>query len=148
MPQDIVPLAAPSDRQCLDLGNWLGRGQAFSLIANKCSAAQAQCVKTIREQGAYKSLGVSRPHADQLIRRLDQFGAAYFHLAEIMRISPDSFRRITPAIQEDSIEIAGKLVPFSPENALKIKQAVLALAAGQPARPPHSNPTGQNTHGT
>ena len=43
-----------------------------------------------------------------------------------MRISPDSFRRIAPAIQEDSIEIAGDLVPITPENALKIKQAVLA----------------------
>jgi hypothetical protein len=139
MPQDTVPLAPPSDRQCLDLGNWLGRGQAFSLIANKCTAAQAQCLKTIREQGAYKSLGLtwedfcrqhlglSRPHADQHIRRLDQFGAAYFRLAEIMRISPDSFRRIAPAIQEDSIEIAGELVPITPENAPKIKQALLAL---------------------
>jgi len=43
-----------------------------------------------------------------------------------MRISPDSFRRIAPAIQEDSVEIAGQLVPITPENALKIKQAVLA----------------------
>jgi hypothetical protein len=43
-----------------------------------------------------------------------------------MRISPDSFRRIAPAIQEDFIEIAGEFVPITPENALKIKQAVLA----------------------
>jgi len=42
-----------------------------------------------------------------------------------MRISPDSFRRIAPAIQEDCIEIAGELVPITPENALKIKQALL-----------------------
>jgi len=43
-----------------------------------------------------------------------------------MRISPDSFRRIAPAIQHDSIEIAGELVPITPENALQIKQALLA----------------------
>jgi len=43
-----------------------------------------------------------------------------------MRISPDSFRRIAPAVHEDSIEIAGELVPITPENTLKIKQAVLA----------------------
>jgi len=90
------------------------------------------------QQGAYKSLGLtwgdfcrqhlglSRSHADQLIRPLDQFGAAYFHLAEIMRISPDSFRRIAPAVHDDCIEIAGELVPITPENALKIKQALLA----------------------
>jgi hypothetical protein len=138
MSQDTVPPAAPSDRQCLDLGNWLGRGQAFSLIANKCTAAQAQCLKTIREQGAYRSLGLSwedfcqqhlglsRSHADQLIRQLDQLGAAYFHLAEFMRISPDFFRRIAPAVHDDCIEIVGELVPITPGNALKIKQAVLA----------------------
>jgi len=62
MPQDTVPLAADSNRQGLDLGNWLGRGQAFSLIANKCSAAQAQCLKNIRGQGACKSLGLLPPH--------------------------------------------------------------------------------------
>jgi len=43
-----------------------------------------------------------------------------------MRISPDSFRRIAPAVHDDCIEIAGQLVPITPENALKIKQAVLA----------------------
>jgi len=31
MPQDTLPLAAPSDRQGLDLGNWLGRGPARRL---------------------------------------------------------------------------------------------------------------------
>jgi hypothetical protein len=82
MPQDTVPLAAPSNRQCLDLGNWLGRGQAFRLIA--------------------------------------------------------------PAIQEDCIEIAGELVPITPENALKIKQALLIWqndsqrALARPARTPPS----------
>jgi len=64
VPQDTVPLAAPSDWQCLVLGNWLGRRQAFSLIV--------------------------------------------------------------PAVHDDCIEIAGELVPITPENALKIKQAVLA----------------------
>jgi len=43
-----------------------------------------------------------------------------------MRISPDSFLRIAPAVHDDCIEIAGELVPITPENALKIKQAVLA----------------------
>jgi hypothetical protein len=139
MEQHTAPLTAGSDRQSMDLGTWLGRGQAFSLIANKCAAAQAECLKRIREEGSYKSLGftwedfcpqhlgLSRSRADQLIRQLDEFGAAYFHLAEIMQISTDSYRRIAGVIHDDSIEIGGELVPITPENALKIKQAVLAL---------------------
>ena len=139
MEQHTAPLTAGSDRQSMDLGTWLGRGQAFSLIANKCAAAQAECLKRIREEGSYKSLGftwedfcpqhlgLSRSRADQLIRQLDEFGAAYFHLAEIMQISADSYRRIAGVIHDDSIEIGGELVPITPENALKIKQAVLAL---------------------
>jgi hypothetical protein len=44
-----------------------------------------------------------------------------------MQISADSYRRIAGVIHDDSIEIGGELVPIAPENALKIKQAVLAL---------------------
>jgi len=60
-----------------------------------------------RQQGACKSLGLTWKHFCQ-------------------QLSPDSFRRIAPAVHGDSIAIAGELVPITPENALKIKQAVLA----------------------
>src|SRR2546429_383262 len=33
----------------LNLGMWLGRHQAFGLIANQCSAGDAECLKIIRE---------------------------------------------------------------------------------------------------
>jgi len=63
-----------------DLGAWIGRGQAFSFVANHCSAAQAECLARIREDGLYKALnltweefctrhaGVNRAHADEIIR--------------------------------------------------------------------------------
>ena len=139
MDEHPPPPTAPGDHQSLDLGTWLGRGQAFSLIANRCAAAQAQCLKRIRTEGAYQSLGLtwegfcpqhlglSRSRADQLIRQLDQFGTAYFHLAEIMQISEDSYRRIAGAIRGEYIEIDGELLPIAPENAPRIKRAVLAL---------------------
>ena len=38
--------------------------------------------------------GASRAHADEIIRRLQEFGAAYFRLSEIIRISPQSYRAI------------------------------------------------------
>jgi hypothetical protein len=62
-----------------DLGACIGWGQAFSFVANHCSAAQAECLTRIRKDGLYKALnltweefckqhaGVSRAHADEII---------------------------------------------------------------------------------
>jgi hypothetical protein len=38
--------------------------------------------------------GASRAHADEIIRRLEAFGTAYFRISEIIRISPQSYRAI------------------------------------------------------
>ena len=124
--------------QSTDMGIWLGRGQAFGFVARRCAAAHAECLKRIRDAEAYKSLGctwedfcrqhlgVSRSRADEIIRQLDEFGAAYFQLAEIMQISTDSYRRISGAVQGEALEIGGELVPIVPENAARIKEAVRA----------------------
>jgi hypothetical protein len=125
----------------LDLGIWIGRGQAFSFVANQCSAAQAECLARIRNEGLYKSLnltwdefceqhaGASRAHADDIIRRLEEFGAAYFRLSEIIRISPQSYRAIQAAVKGDAIEVGGESIPITPENAPKIREAIAALRA-------------------
>jgi hypothetical protein len=42
--------------QILDLGTWLGRKQAFGLMAGKCSAADAECLRNIRENKLYRCL--------------------------------------------------------------------------------------------
>jgi hypothetical protein len=124
-----------------DLGAWIGRGQAFSFVANHCSAAQAECLARIREDGLYKALnltweefctrhaGVNRAHADEIIRRLEEFGAAYFRLSEIIRISPRSYRDLPVTVNEEAIEIGGESIPLTPENALRIRHAIGALRA-------------------
>ena len=68
------------------LGAWLGRHQAFGRIANRCSAADAECLKAIRDGGEYKELGltweqfctrhagVSRVHAERQIHYMEEFG--------------------------------------------------------------------------
>jgi hypothetical protein len=124
-----------------DLGALIGRGQVFSLLANHCSAAQAECLAQIREGGLYKTLnltwdefctehaGLSRAHADHIIRRLKEFGAAYFRLSEIVRISPQSYRMIEGAVKAEAIEVGGESIPITPENAPRIRQAISALRA-------------------
>ena len=133
--------AAVNSVSTFDLGVWIGRGQAFSFVANHCSAAQAECLTRIRNDGLYKALnltwdefckqhaGASRAHADEIIRRLEEFGAAYFRLSEIIRISPQSYRAIQATVKGEAIQVGGESIPITPENAPRIRQAIVALRA-------------------
>jgi len=123
----------------LDLGCLLGRSQAFGFVASKCSAAQAQCLLTIREQRQFETLGlsweefcgqhagVSRSYADQLIRNLKEFGEVYFRLSEILHISETAYRAIAANIEGDTIEIDGERVSIVPENAARIRKHIARL---------------------
>src|SRR4029077_12863710 len=94
----------------------VGRQQAFALIASNCSSAQAQCLRQIRESRAHEQLGltweefcsrhagITRVHADSLIRRLDEFGDSYFKLSQLVRVSPDTYRQIADSVHDDTIE--------------------------------------------
>jgi hypothetical protein len=127
--------------ELFDAGAWIGRQQAFSLVGSKCSAAQAQCLREIRESRAYERLGVtwdefcpryaaiSRSKADDLIRRLDEFGQAYFRICEVARISPEAYREIADLVHGETVELAGESVPLIPENAPRIRQGIRDLRA-------------------
>jgi hypothetical protein len=123
----------------LHLGSWLGRHQAFHLLANRCSAADAECLRAIRTSGEYKKLGlnwekfckqyagVSRVYADRLIGYLDEFGASYFRLAELMQISAETYRLIAGSVSEEGLEHSGERIPIAPENRSRLTAAVQQL---------------------
>ena len=120
---------------------WIGRQQAFALIGSKCSAAQAECLREIRESHAYEELGVtweefcpryaaiSRSKADDLIRRLDEFGQDYFRICEVARISPEAYRQIADLVHGETVELDGQAVPLIPENAPRIRLGIRNLRA-------------------
>jgi hypothetical protein len=122
-------------------GAWIGRQQAFALIATKCSAAQAQCLKEAKESRVYEKLhltwedfctqhaGISRVHADRLIQQFNEFGDAYFRLSTLARISPETYRLIAPSANAETISIGGETLALTPENAPKIRAAVQRLRA-------------------
>jgi hypothetical protein len=117
----------------------LGRGQAFGLLANQGMAAQAECLLKIRESGLYKStgrtweqfcpefVGMSRQAVEALLDNLKDFGATYLRLAEIVRISPETYRHLEPKISGEQIEIDGEMVDIAPQNAARIRQAVVRM---------------------
>jgi hypothetical protein len=133
----------------IDLGSWVGLQQAFAILAGNCSAARAQCLKQVRDSKMLDDLGftweefckdyagISRPHADNLIRQHAEFGDAYFRLSEIARVSPKTYGRLAPLVDGDTIEIGGEKLALSPENAPRIRAAIQSLRS-QVRRPPAS----------
>lgn len=125
----------------VELGTRIGQAQAFGLIARRCSAAGAECLKRIKDDRSYESLGltwdqfcsqhagISRSYADKLIQRLNEFGEPYFQLSGLAQISPDAYRRLAPAVTEQGIEVDGETIPLTPENAPRIRHAIQTLRA-------------------
>jgi len=142
-------------REWIDAGAWVGRQQAFAVIANQCSAAQALCLKEVREVRLFEKLeltweefckeyaGISRENADRLIRQHEEFGDAYFRLSEIARISPETYRQIAGQVSDEGLEFDGGKLALIPENGPKIRAAIQTLRtqlkqareASQPAVP-------------
>jgi len=142
-----------NDPKQADLGYWSGLQQAFAIVTGSCSAARAQCLKQVRDSKMLDDLnltwdefcqdhaGMSRQHADALIRQHAEFGDAYFRLSEIARVSPRTYRRIADAVEGDSIELDGEKIALTPANAGRVRAAVQelshrALPAAAGLRPP------------
>jgi hypothetical protein len=120
----------------VEMGNWIGKAQAFSMVAEGCSAAGAACLKRLRESHAYESvgltwekfcaelLGMNRSTADRHIQHLEEFGEPFFQLARITPVSPESYRQIAPAVTEQGLEFGDEVIPITAENAARIRRAV------------------------
>jgi hypothetical protein len=134
----------------LELGKWLGRREAFSQVAGRCSAADAKCLRELRESKKYKELGLTweecckqklgicRSVADQIIRNLDEFGTDYFVIAQVTGISASEYRRISGSVANHALLQAGEEISIAIENAPRLIAAVDALrreAAVAPAPP-------------
>ncbi|HTS32002.1 MAG TPA: hypothetical protein VMH81_39295 [Bryobacteraceae bacterium] len=139
----------PEVEQYVEIGTRIGRGQAFGMLAQQSLTASVECLRQIHDSEEYKSLGLtweefcekyagmSKRNADRLIAYLEEFGAAYFRLSEIVRVSPETYRQIAPKMDGEVIEIEGEKVVIAPENLPRIRTAILRLRSElQNARKP------------
>jgi len=129
----------------LEIGKWLGRREAFSQVAGRCSAADAKCLRELRESKKYKELGLTweeackqkvgicRSVADQIIRNLEEFGPDYFVIAQVTGISANEYRRIGSSVANHALLHAGEEIPIAVENASRLIAAIDALRR-EPAR--------------
>ena len=120
----------------LNLGQWLGRREAFGALAGRCSAAEIECVRRIRTAKLYrghartwrefcaKLLGASRSSVDAKIRLFDELGPAYFHVAQLAHITPGEYRRIEPRVSAEGLTAHGETIPLLPENRDRIAAAI------------------------
>ena len=123
----------------VNLGRWLGRREAFGLIAGRCSAAAAESLRHIRDEKLYRGVsrnwdefcsayvGVSRRNVERNIRLLEEFGPAFFHVSQIAHIGPEEYRAIAEHMSNEGIRLDGAVVPLLPENSVDVAAAVSQL---------------------
>ncbi len=137
----------PADSAALlEVGVALGQNHAFGLIAGRCSAAQAEGLRRLHEEKLYKRctekwddfcprfLNISRAEADRTIRLWEEFGAAYFELSQLTRVSPETFRAIAPAIQGGALHYQGEAIELNSENSRRVAAVVAKLRNAIPKR--------------
>ena len=155
--KSLDPELSAEGGDLLDLGTVLGQNLAFGLLAGRCSAVQAAFLRSLREGKIYtrvtpvwgdfcaKYLKMSRTQADQIIHLLDEFGPRYFELAQMTRISAETYRAIAPAVKDGALQFEGESIELSPENSRRVAAAVAELRSTLPRRKPAKKPSGSTS---
>lgn len=137
--------------ELLEAGIALGQTNAFALIAGRCSAAQAEGIRRLREQKLYKRcsekwedfcpkyLKMSRVEADRTIRLLEEFGPAYFELSQLTRVSAETYRAIAPHIENGILHHRGEAIELNVENSRKVAAAVAEMRSAIPKKSSEMN---------
>jgi hypothetical protein len=139
----------PIDKQDshLELDRWLGRREAFGLIAGRCSAAEVESLRRIRDEKLYcektpswdefcsQHLGVSRRNVERSIRHLEEFGPAFFHVSQLAHISAQEYRAIAEHVTATGVRLDGNEIALLPENSEKLTGAVAELLRRQKRQP-------------
>uniref|UniRef100_Q01ZG1 Uncharacterized protein n=1 Tax=Solibacter usitatus (strain Ellin6076) TaxID=234267 RepID=Q01ZG1_SOLUE len=131
----------------LDLGAALGQNHAFGLVAGRCSAAQAAMLQRLRQEKKYllcsanwrefctDFLRISGSEANRLIGLWEEFGPEYFEIAQLMRISPESYRAIAPAVKDGALHHNGEAIEFDQQNSRRLATAVSELRNTRQKKP-------------
>jgi len=134
-----------------ELGTWLGRRQAFGVMAGKTSAADVDCLRQIRDTKLYtcksatweefcsKYLGAGRSQVNRIIGYLEKYGPQFFALTQLTRVPPAVYKAIEPHLSEAGLTVDGETFALSTDNAQQVAAAVAELrkrAEAQVAAPP------------
>jgi hypothetical protein len=133
-----------------DIGALVGERKTLSKMAGSCSAADALCLRKIRESKQYlsktktweefcpKYLGIDRSTADRLIRVLEEFGPESFETMGQLGLTPKQYRLLAPQVQGKALHHAGEAIRLLPENGPQIHAALREI---RQRTPPRETPT-------
>jgi hypothetical protein len=139
---------APQVDELLALGMLLGQNQAFGFLGGRCSAAQAESIRRLRNEKLYKRviehwkafcpqyLRMSGTQADNIIRLWEEFGAGYFEVAQLTRVSPETYRTLEPAVNNGVLNLNGEQIELTVENSRKVAAAVSEIRRSLPSKKP------------
>jgi hypothetical protein len=135
-PTDKLPAPAR-----LNIERWLGRREAFGMIAGRCSAADVECLRQIRESKRYLDmsrnwddfcrvhLNSSRHRIDNAIRQLEDHGPQFFHATEHLRLTEAEYCAIKDHVTETGLLLEGETLLWNQENGQRITEALGKLRA-------------------
>ena len=128
-----------ADALGIELGQWMGRREAFGLIAGRCSAADIEIVRRIKEEKLYarmnctwsqfcsRHLHVARRTVDAEIEHLHRFGPAFFTIRQLTHVRLKDYQAIAPHVTEQGVQLDGRVAPLLPENSEALTAAVQEL---------------------
>lgn len=135
----VDPATAGTDEEKVELGKWIGRREAFGAIAGRCSAAEIESLRRIRDSRLYQEMNctweefcsrylhVTKRTVDLEISYLRRFGPAFFTLRQLARVSVREYARIAGQISEEGVHVDGNVVALIPENGEALAGAVGTL---------------------
>src|SRR6185437_10720939 len=127
------------DQRILETGLSVGRFQGLALLKSYSSLARAVALKQARQSRVFESFGLTwddfcarhagirRSQANELIRRLNQFGADYFRLADLCGLASETYAAIANRVDAGHIELDGEKIAIISENAQRIRNGIAAL---------------------
>jgi len=138
-----------------NLGTWLGRKQAFGLMASRCTVGEIECLVEVYDSKMYLAieptfeaycknhLGISGRTATRLINQYKQQGPNLARLNSFTRIRPSEYRLFAAALTEEGLSFNGETIPLEPENAPKLAQAADAIRHEAAPEPEPLDPAAQ-----
>ena len=132
------------------LGQWLGRREAFSLIAGRCSAAEAEIMRHIHDEKLYQAfdsdwehfcrtyLNAPRRSVDREIGYLRKYGPAFFTLRQITHVTIKEYQSIAAHVGEDGVKLDGAVIALHAQNRDQLAAAIEKLL--ECAEPAPSDP--------
>jgi hypothetical protein len=143
---DIISKPDATAQQNFLLGEILGSRKAFSTVAGRASAAEADCLRRLRDEKLFRCksetwgefcathLKMSKASANRIIRLLEEFGSDYFAMAQLTRVTPAQYRTIASSVKDHIVTYNGEAIALIPENTEKVATAVENLRKAAPAK--------------